>query len=91
MLARARSAHRGASSARASAKRIPLSVNSVNYVVVLGNAQGFDISVVSAILVPKGPNFGSERAKLWFRKGQTIPVPDRPNVDKFLIGQTSGS
>ena len=34
--------------------------------------------------VPKGPNLGSERAKLGFRKGQTkidvFSVPDRPNL-----------
>ena len=35
-------------------------------------------------LVPKGSNFGSERVKLWFRKGQTTS-----HTIWFLIGQTS--
>ena len=34
--------------------------------------------------VPKGSKFGSERVKLWFRKGQTCftwpEVPDRSNI-----------
>ena len=36
------------------------------------------------VLVPKGSNFGSERVKLWFRKGQITSQPIQ-----FLIGQTS--
>ena len=52
--------------------------------------------------VPKGSNFGSERVKLWFRKGQIefdkswfligqINSPYQEPVDGFLIRQTFGS
>jgi len=34
-------------------------------------------------MVPKGSNVGSERVKLWFRKGQT-----KKHLSGFLIGQT---
>ena len=44
---------------------------------------------LNRLWVPKGPNFGSERAKLWFRKGHKLPqanrVPDRPNFAQILM------
>ena len=52
--------------------------------------------------VPKGSNFGSERVKLWFRKGQTIfpyfwflkgqrQFASSGTADWFPMGQTFGS
>jgi hypothetical protein len=59
------------------------SVISVTYGVSYAAHNALKYIRKSVVLVPKGSNFGSERVKLWFRKGQTgfppNPVPDRSN------------
>ena len=59
------------------------SVISVTYGVSYAPHNALKYIRKSVVLVPKGSNFGSERVKLWFRKGQTgFPpnaVPDRSN------------
>lgn len=59
------------------------SVNSVTYGVSYGPFKKLVFKGKSSFVVPKGSNFGSERVKLWFRKGQT---PFEEN--RFLLGQT---
>jgi hypothetical protein len=59
------------------------SVISVTYGVSYAPHNTLKLIMKTVVLVPKGSNFGSERVKLWFRKGQTgfppKPVPDRSN------------
>jgi hypothetical protein len=47
------------------------SVISVTYGVSYATFNIFNLIDKIVLLVPKGSNFGSERVKLWFRKGQT--------------------
>ena len=47
------------------------SVISVTYGVSYATHNVFKLIGKIVFLVPKGSNFGSERVKLWFRKGQT--------------------
>ena len=60
------------------------SVISVTYGVSYATHNALKIIRKIVVLVPKGSNFGSERVKLWFRKGQTTSLSIQ-----FLIGQTS--
>ena len=57
------------------------SVISVTYGVSYAPHNTLRLIMKTMFLVPKGSNFGSERVKLWFRKGQTDflhkSVPDR--------------
>jgi hypothetical protein len=65
------------------AERKDPSVISVTYGVSYAPSNTLKQNEKISILVPKGSNFGSERVKLWFRKGQTYftrrVVPDRSN------------
>ena len=60
------------------------SVISVTYGVSYATHNVFKLIGKIVFLVPKGSNFGSERVKLWFRKGQTASLSIW-----FLIGQIS--